>query len=150
MNNRVWIALLSLVSIASLITALWSRHGIRSSSSSAPAVVADNGSAEAAKVIERMRLIDAKLTAIASRLDTLEQQRATVPALGSTTALAEVDANLETLVRSASKNAADIQKTSADMASLVKSTQGAFNAVAEQIQKLRGELAKLAEEVRGK
>jgi archaellum component FlaC len=137
MKYQIWITLSSFFSIAALIVAVWSHHEIQTNTR---ATVESDSSAK----LEQMHELDAKLTTIISRLDSLEKQPAS-SAAATNSSLAEVDANIEALAKSASKNSQDVQKVSQQVQMLTRQIQDALNGVATQIIAIRSELRKQSE-----
>jgi type IV secretory pathway VirJ component len=142
MSNRIWVVLFSIISIASLAVATWSIQGMRANARGQ--TVRD----DSAMGPDAQRRIEAKLTAISARLAALERQPASGSAI-SGASLADVDTNIETLAKAASKNTQDVQllaqqveNLNRQIQSLIQSSQDAFTVVSGQIQEIRGDPAK--------
>lgn len=144
MQNKILLLLLSLISVASLTVAIMARQETQAYANR-PITNQDTAPIEEAR--RQMRLIEAKLSSIASRLDSLENRPVIAPtaaAPASNSSLDAVDANIETLLRTSAKNSQDVQKASQQVHDLAQQCNNAFTVVATKIQELRGEIDKLS------
>jgi len=144
MQNKILLLLLSLISVASLTVAIMARQETQAY---ANRPIANQNTDPIEEAQRQMRLIEAKLSSIANRLDSLESRPVAAPATvapASNSSLDAVDANIETLLRTSAKNSQDVQKASQQVRDLAQQCNNAFNVVATKIQELRGDIDKLS------
>ncbi|MFT3784110.1 MAG: hypothetical protein QM790_19050 [Nibricoccus sp.] len=143
MSTKIWLVVLTLISVTSLGLAVSARA---SKSESLPVSAVPVSPANADEALKRASLLEAKLSALESRIAELERRPNQSP-VASAPSLEAVDANIDSLVKVSSQNTQDVQKASQQIRELASASQGAFNAVAAQIQQLRGEMDKLSAKV---
>ncbi len=109
-------------------------EALERSAAAAPSVAEANGSIPGSQKLSDM---ERKVFELSNKLDGWARS-------SSASAIAEIDANLETTLKATTKNTENMEVVRKQIGALGKETQSAFNAVANELAAVRAELAKVS------